>query len=168
MYEALTAAGEPHGIADCGYRAIESLRLEKGYRAWGADISPDHTPLEAGLGFAVKLGSNVDFLGRDALLRQREGALAKRLAGFTVDGDVVLLGRETLYRDGERVGWLSSGGYGYTVGKSIGYGYVRDAGGVSRDWLLAGRYELEVATERVPAEIHLAPLYDPKGERLRA
>ncbi len=169
VYEALMDAGHPHGIANCGYRAIESLRLEKGYRAWGSDLSPDHTPLEAGLGFAVKLRSNVDFLGRTALLAQREQGLRKRFAGFTVDDDdIVLLGRETVYRNGERVGWLSSGGYGYTLGKGIGYGYVRNAAGVSRDWLTAGSYELEVAAERVPARLHLQPLYDPGNERVRA
>ncbi len=168
VYEALMAAGAEHGIANAGYRAIESLRLEKGYRAWGADITPDHTPLEAGLGWAVRLDRDVDFVGREALLRQREGPLRKRLAGFTVDGDeTVLLGRETIFRDGERVGWLTSGGYGYTVGKSIGYGYVRHAQGVSRSWLETGRYELEVATERVPCKIHLRPLYDPGMERMK-
>jgi 4-methylaminobutanoate oxidase (formaldehyde-forming) len=81
---------------------------------------------------------------------------------------VVLLGRETIYRDGERVGWLTSGGYGYTVGKSIGYGYVRNSQGVTTDYLQSGRYELEVATERVPATLHLGPLYDPQNERVKA
>ena len=168
VYETLMEAGRPHGIANCGYRAIESLRLEKGYRAWGSDLSPDHTPLEAGLGFAVKLDANNDFLGRAALLAQRERGLNKRLCTFTVaDQSVVLLGRETLYRDGERVGWLGSGGYGYTVARGIGLGYVRRSAGVSREWLIAGRYELEVASERVAAELHLAPLYDPGNQRVR-
>ena len=168
LFEALMAAGAPHGLRPAGYRAIDSLRLEKGYRAWGADIGPDHTPLEAGLGWAVKLKSNTPFLGREALQAQSEGPLSKRLAGFTADPSVVLLGRETLYRDGRRVGWLSSGGYGYTLGKSIGYGYVRNPEGIDRDYLLTGRYELEVATERVPCEIHLGPLYDPEMARVKA
>ena len=89
------------------------------------------------------------------------------LAGFTTEPDVVLLGRETIYRDDARVGWLASGGYGYTLGRSIGYGYVRDPAGVDRDHVLAGRYELEVAGERVPAEVFLDPPYDPKDERVR-
>jgi 4-methylaminobutanoate oxidase (formaldehyde-forming) len=80
----------------------------------------------------------------------------------------VLLGRETIYRDGERVGWLTSGGFGYTVGKAIGYGYVRNAAGVDPDYLRSGRYELEVATERVPATLHLRPLYDPGMVRVRS
>jgi 4-methylaminobutanoate oxidase (formaldehyde-forming) len=169
VYDELVAAGASFGLAHAGYRAIESLRLEKGYRAWGADIGPDHTPLEAGLAFAVKLGSDQPFLGREALERQREGGLNKRFAGFTVDDpEVVLLGRETIYRDGERVGWLTSGGYGYTVGKAIGYGYVRNPTGVDVDFLRSGRYELEVATERVPASMHLRPLYDAEMIRVHA
>ena len=94
--------------------------------------------------------------------------LTKRLAGFTVDDpDVVLLGRETILRNGEPVGYLTSGGYGYTVGKSIGYGYVRNADGVSDDFLAAGDYELVVANDAVKAEIHMQPLYDPAGERVK-
>jgi sarcosine dehydrogenase len=168
VYDALMAAGKAHGIADAGYRAIESLRLEKGYRAWGSDIGPDHTPLEAGMAWAVKLKQNTPFLGREALAGQATGPLKKRLAAFTLDDPaVVLLGRETIFRDGQQVGWLTSGGYGYTVGKNIGYGYIRNPAGVQTDWLLSGRYELEVAAERVPATIHLAPLYDPKMERIK-
>jgi 4-methylaminobutanoate oxidase (formaldehyde-forming) len=169
VYEALMTAGEPHGIANAGYRAIESLRLEKGYRAWGADIGPDHSPLVAGLGWAVKLKSGTPFQGRAALEAQLARRLPRLLAGFTTDPSIVLLGRETIYRDGKRMGWLASGGYGYTVGRSIGYGYVRDPdNGVDRDSLLAGRYELEVATARVPAEIFLDPLYDPTMSRIKS
>jgi heterotetrameric sarcosine oxidase gamma subunit len=169
VYDALMAAGQSHGIANAGYRAIESLRLEKGYRAWGADIGPDHSPLVAGLAWAVKLKSNMPFQGREAIEAQAARPLPRLLAGFTADPAVILLGRETIYRDGKRVGWLTSGGYGYTVGRSIGYGYVRDPEhGVSRDGLLSGRYELEVATERVPAEIVFEPLYDPNMSRIKS
>jgi 4-methylaminobutanoate oxidase (formaldehyde-forming) len=169
VYDALMQAGEPHGIANAGYRAIESLRLEKGYRAWGADIGPDHSPLVAGLGWAVKLKSQTPFQGRAALEEQAAKPLPRLLAGFTTDPAIVLLGRETIYRDGKRVGWLTSGGYGYTIGRSIGYGYVRDPeNGVDRAKVLSGRYELEVATERVPAEVFLDPLYDPKMARIQA
>ena len=92
------------------------------------------------------------------------------LAGFTVDDPaIVLLGRETIYRDGKRVGWLSSAGWGYTVGRNIGFGYVRDAeNGVDSDFVMSGRYELEVATERVPADVFLKPLYDPDMQRIKA
>jgi 4-methylaminobutanoate oxidase (formaldehyde-forming) len=92
----------------------------------------------------------------------------KLLTTFTVDPSVVLLGRETIYRDGDRVGWLSSGGFGYTIDRSIGLGYVRNPGGVTADWVLAGTYELEVATGRVAAQATLAPLYDPTNSRVKA
>jgi sarcosine dehydrogenase len=168
VYDRLIEAGRPLGLVDAGYRAIESCRLEKGYRAWGTDIGPDHTPIEAGLGWAVKDRSDVDFIGRGAIVRQRHDGVLKRLAAFTADASVVLLGRETIFRDGERVGWLSSAGYGYTIGRSIGYGYVRHPDGVSTAFVNDGTYELEVATERVPCEVSLRPLYDPAGERIKA
>jgi len=169
VYEALMAAGADQGLVNAGYRAIETLRLEKGFRAWGADIGPDHTPLEAGLGGFVKFASGIEFTGRDALLAQREAGVKKLLAGFTVDDPaVVLLGRETIYRNGKRVGWLSSGGFGHTLGVPIGYGYVRHPDGVTAEYVMAGRYELEVASVRVPAQAHLTPLYDPKMERVKA
>ena len=168
VYDLLMEAGRPHGIANAGYRAIESLRLEKGYRAWGSDIGPDHSPLEAGMAWAVKLKQNTPFQGREALAEQSTQPLKKRLACFTVDDpNIVLLGRETIFRDGKQVGWLTSGGYGYTVAQNIGYGYVRNPEGVPSDWLMTGRYELEVATERVPAGIHMSALYDPKMERIK-
>jgi len=168
VYEALMAAGAGQGLVNAGYRAIETLRLEKGYRAWGSDIGPDHTPVEAGLAWACKMKSGLPFLGREAVAAQLAGGVTKRLAGFTVDAPaVILLGRETIYRDGLRVGWLSSGGFGHTLGKPIGYGYVRNAGGVTEDWMKSGRYTLEVASERVPCQIHAAPLYDPSNLRVR-
>jgi 4-methylaminobutanoate oxidase (formaldehyde-forming) len=169
LYESLMEAGQKHGIANAGYRAIDSLRLEKGYRAWGADIGPDHSPLVAGLGWAVKLKGDTQFQGRPALESQLNKRLPRLLAGFTADPSVLLLGRETIYRDGKRVGWLTSGGYGHTIGRAIGYGYVRDAeNGVTRDELLSGSYQLEVATERVPAEIFFEPLYDPAMSRIKS
>lgn len=168
VFDALLAAGRPHGLALAGYRAIETLRLEKGYRAWGGEIGPDHSPLVASLGWAVKLKSGVPFLGRDALVAQRAKPLPRLLAGFLVDPAIVLLGRETIFRDGRRAGWLASGGFGHTLGRSIGYGYVRDPGGVDADHVLSGRYELEVAGERVAATAFLAPPYDPKMERVKA
>lgn len=169
VYQALMAAGAPHGIVNAGYRAIETLRLEKGYRAWAADIGPDHTPLEAGLGWAVKLKKDIPFQGRDALLKQAAAPLKKLLAGFTtLDPAIPLLGRETIFRDGRRVGWLSSGGFGYTIGTAIGYGYIREPDGVDVDSLAASSWELEVATERVPCRLHLEPLYDPQSLRVKA
>ena len=168
VYEVLMEAGKDSGISNAGYRAIESLRLEKSYRAWGADITADITPFEAGLGWAVKLKSGTDFIGREALLSKQKQPLKKRLACFTInDPDVVLLGRETIYRNGEVVGWLTSGGWGYTVNKNIGYGYVRNPEGVDNEYFISGTYELEVATVRHSCKLQLGPLYDPKLERVR-
>jgi 4-methylaminobutanoate oxidase (formaldehyde-forming) len=169
VFDALMKAGAVHGIRPVGYRALESLRLEKGYRAWGSDITPNDTPFEAGLGWAVKLRKNTDFLGRRALEKVAGQMLNKRFAGFTVDDpDIVLLGRETILRNGEPVGYLTSGGYGYTIGESIGYGYVRNADGISDDFLQSGDYELVVAMDRTPAKIWLESVYDPRSERVKA
>ena len=169
VYDALMRAGEPMGLKLAGYRAIESLRLEKGYRAWGSDITPNDTPLEAGLGWATKLNSNVDFIGRAALEAKREEPLAKMLVGFTTEReDVVLVGRETILRDGKFAGYLTSGGYGYTVAKPIGYGYVRNPEGVTDQYVMAGNYELVVAQERIKATPHLKSIYDPTHARVKA
>jgi len=168
VYDALMAAGAGLGLINAGYRAIESCRLEKGYRAWGSDIGPDHTPVEAGLAWAVKTRKNILFRGREAVEGQLSGGVKKMLACFVPDDpDIVLLGRETIYRDGRRVGWLSSGGFGYTIGKAIGFGYVRNPLGVTEDFVLSGSYELDVARERVPCAVSLKPLYDPEMRRVR-
>ncbi len=168
VYNELHRAGADLGLRNAGYRAIESLRLEKGYRAWGSDLTPDHTPLEAGLGWAVKLNSDIAFIGKESLQNQASNGLKKQLACFTVeDPSITLIGRETLYRNGQRVGWLSSAGFGHTVGCPIGLGYVRDPKGVDRTFLESGTYELEVAGTKVPCRIHLEPLYDPKNQRVK-
>jgi len=168
VYQTIMQAGQEHGIRNAGYRAIESLRLEKGYRAWGADIGPDHTPIEAGLGWAVKSKTGIDFKGKDAIVQQQKSGVKKMLACFTVDdADVILLGRETIYRNGKRVGWLSSGGFGYTLGLSIGYGYVRNADGVDVAFVESGDYELEVSTERVKARVYLKPLFDEGMDKIK-
>ena len=168
VYDVLMEVGKDFGIVNAGYRAIESLRLEKGYRAWGADITADTTPFEAGLGWAVKLKSGTEFIGREALSAKQKLPLEKRLACFTIDDpDVVLLGRETIYRNGKIVGWLTSGGWGYTVNQNIGFGYVHNPKGVDDEFLNSGTYELEVAAVRLPCKLQLGPLYDPKMERVR-
>jgi 4-methylaminobutanoate oxidase (formaldehyde-forming) len=169
VFDCLMEAGAGAGIRPVGYRALESLRLEKGYRAWSSDITPNDTPFEAGLGWAVKMRGNADFIGRAALERAAGKPLVKRLAGFVLaDPEVVLVGRETILRDGAPVGYLTSGGYGYTLGRPVGYGYVRNAGGVTDEFLTSGRYELVVAGETCAAEIGLAPFYDPTNARVRA
>jgi len=163
VYDALMQVGLSAGLRPVGYRALESLRLEKGYRAWGSDITPNDTPFEAGLGWAVKLKSGIPFMGRDALLALQGKPMKKQLATFTTDReDVVLLGRETILRNDEFAGYLTSGGYGYTIGKPIGLGYVRHPEPATGD------YELVVANERVKARIHFEPLYDPQNLKVKA
>ncbi|MCA1242154.1 FAD-dependent oxidoreductase [Stappia stellulata] len=169
VFDTLMRVGKAHDIRLAGYRAIDSLRLEKGYRAWGSDITANDSPYEAGLGWAVKLKSGLAFTGRAAAERAANSPLKKKLAAFTVeDPNVVLLGRETILRNGEFAGYLTSGGFGYTLRRPIGYGYVRNADGVNDDYLAEGDYELVVANERVKATLHLEPLYDPKNERVKA
>jgi sarcosine dehydrogenase len=157
------------GYPPVGYRALESLRLEKGYRAWGSDITPNDTPHEAGLGWAVRRNSNTGFVGQQALAALAGLPLTKRFAGFVIDDpDAVLVGRETILRNGQPVGYLTSGGYGYTIGKSVGYGYVRNEDGVSNGFLEDGDYELVIAMERFPARIGLKPFVDPANAKVKA
>ncbi len=167
VYERLMEAGRQHGIANAGYRAIESLRLEKGYRAWGSDIGPDHSPFEAGLAWAVKLAKG-PFLGRDALLAQQSQPLKKRLACFTVDDPgVVLLGRETIYRDGAARGMAVQCGLGLYRRQEHRIRLRAHADGVDDAMLTSGSYQLEVASERVACRLHLGALYDHRAERVK-
>jgi len=167
VFDAVMDAGLAVGIRPVGYRALESLRLEKGYRAWSSDITPSDTPFEAGLGWAVKMKSNTEFIGRAAL--QAAGPLTKRFVGLTLENPAaVLVGRETILRNGIPVGYLTSGGYGYTLDKSIGYGYVRAVEGVSDAFLTSGDYALVVAAETLPARLTLTAPYDPDNARIKA
>lgn len=169
IFDALMQAGKPWDIRPVGYRALESLRLEKGYRAWGSDITPNDTPYEAGLGWAVRRNSNTGFVGQKALAAIAGQPLTKRFVGFVIDDpDAVLVGRETILRNGQPVGYLTSGGYGYTIGKSVGYGYVRNEDGVSDEFLEDGDYELVIAMERFPARIGMKPFIDPANARVKA
>jgi 4-methylaminobutanoate oxidase (formaldehyde-forming) len=167
VYDDVVAAGDGLGLRHAGYHAMDSLRLEKGYRSWGHDIGPDDTPLEAGLGFAVAFEKE-GFVGREALLRQRAGPRARRLVMFTLDDpEPLLLGDEPIWRDGALVGRITSGAYGHTLGRSVGMGYVTHPDGIDAAFLGAGRWELEIATERFPATPRLEPPYDPASARVR-
>jgi 4-methylaminobutanoate oxidase (formaldehyde-forming) len=160
LWDELWAAGREHGLVAGGYKAIDSLRLEKGYRVWGSDITPDQTPYEAGLGFAVKLDKG-DFVGREALVAASEPEV--RLACLTLaDPRAVALGSEPVRADGRVLGRVTSGGYGYTVERSIAYAYL------PAELAAPGTaVEVEIFGEWVPAEVTEEPLYDPRGERLR-
>ena len=160
LWDTLWKAGRGHGLLAGGYKAIDSLRLEKGYRVWGADITPDDTPYEAGLGFAVKLDKE-DFIGREALLEAQEPE--RRLACLALsDPRSVALGSEPVRVEGELVGRVTSGGYGYTVERSIAYAYI-PAGYAQPEQPV----EVEIFGEWISGEVAPEPLFDPAGERLR-
>jgi glycine cleavage system T protein len=162
LWDTLWEAGRAHGLVAGGYKAIDSLRLEKGYRVWGADITPDETPYEAGLDFAVKLDKG-DFVGRDALVEAKERPLERKLACLVLeDPRSVALGSEPVRVDGEVVGRVTSGGYGYTVERSIAYAYLPAAAAET-----ARPLEVEIFGELVAGEVADEPLWDPKGERIR-
>ena len=169
VYDQIVAAGRKHGLRLAGFHAMDSLRVEKAYRAWGLDIVDLDTPLEAGLRFAVAFDKDVKFLGKEALLRQLESGVTKRLAVFTLDDpEPLLLGDEPIYRDGVLAGRTTCGTFGHTLGRSVGMGYVESEGGVTPGYIRAGSYEIEVAAERYTARARLTPPYDPKGERVRS
>jgi 4-methylaminobutanoate oxidase (formaldehyde-forming) len=169
-FDAIAAAGEAHGLVMAGMHAMDSCRVEKRFVHFGHDVGDEDTPLEAGLGFVCAFDKGVDFIGRDALLRQRgAGPLRKRLVQFLLhDRDAMLYHHEPILKDGAIVGHLSSGNYGHTLGGSVGLGYVRCAEGVSADYLATGGFEIDVAGVRIPATASLSALYDPRGERMRA
>jgi glycine cleavage system T protein len=169
VYDAVVAAGEDLGLRHAGYHAMDSLRIEKAYRSWGHDLGCEDTPLESGLGFAVRWDKRGAFIGRDALLAQREKPLARRLVVFVLDdAEPLLYHDEPIWRDGALVGRIASGAYGHTVGRSVGLGWVSHPGGVTDAFVTAGRWEIEIACERRPARAQLAPPYDPKSLRVRA
>src|SRR5207247_2038402 len=138
------------------------------YRSWGHDIGPEDTPYEAGLAFAVRLDKPATFIGRDALLDRRGQPVRRRLLVFTLDDPEPLVYHdEPIWRDATLVGRVTSGAYGHTVGRAIGLGYVEHADGVTDAFVASGRWELEIAGDRVPARAQLAPPYDPKSSRVR-
>ncbi len=168
VYDALVEAGQDLGLAHAGYHAMDSLRIEKAYRSWGHDIGSEDTPLQAGLGFAVRLDKAAPFIGREALLALRDRPLARRLLVFTLeDPQPLLYHDEPIWRDGALVGSISSGAYGHTLGRAVGLGYVAHPDGVTDAFIASGRWELEVAGERLPARAQLTPPYDPKSIRVR-
>ena len=169
VYDAIVAAGDDLGLKHAGYHAMDSLRMEKAYRSWGHDVGGEDTPLEAGLGFAVRLDKTAAFIGQDALRAQLDRPLRRRLVVFTLeDPEPPLYHDEPIWRDGALVGRITSGAYGHTLGRAVGLGYVEHPDGVSDAFVDAGRWELEIACERVPAHAQPDPPYDPKSTRIRA
>ncbi len=169
VYEALQEAGRDLGLVDCGYYALEALRLEKGYRAWSRELTPDITPYEAGLGFAVAMDKPGGFIGREALDGAKGKPLARRIVQFTLDdGDPMLWGGELVLRDGRPVGEVRSAAYGHTLGRAVALALLEDAAGIDKAWLEQGRFEIDIAGERHAATPHLRPAYDPASNRVKA
>jgi 4-methylaminobutanoate oxidase (formaldehyde-forming) len=163
VHELLHAAGQPFGVADVGYRAIDRLRMEKGYVYWSTDVTPDTTPWEAGLDWRVDLDKG-DFCGREALVEQRAevGGVARRLCTFTLEQMAYPVSGEAIIADGTVVGFTTSANFGHTVGKPIAYGYLPAALAERSDFII------EVYGEPIPATRHSGALYDPTNARLRS
>ncbi|MEI7744842.1 MAG: FAD-dependent oxidoreductase [Chloroflexota bacterium] len=170
VYDELIGASDGLGLRHAGYHALNSLRVEKAYRHMGHDITEEDSPLEAGLGFCVSWDKPGGFIGRDALARRRDEGSNRRLVAFTVDNpEALVYHNELIWRDGELVGYVTSGWYGHTLGHAVGLGYVTapSAAECTPDWIMGGRYELEIERERFAATPFLRPPYDPTGARIK-
>jgi heterotetrameric sarcosine oxidase gamma subunit len=170
VYQDLMAAGADLGVANGGYYAIESLRLEKAYRAFGRELTPDYNPAEAGLLFACKLAGGIGFLGREAVEKARADGPRRRLVSVVAsDPDVMMWGGELLLRDGEPAGLVTSAAWGETLGAAVGLAYLRDpAGGpVTAEFARTGRYEVNVAGQVTAATVSVRPPYDPQGKKIK-
>mmetsp|Transcript_58774 Transcript_58774/g.120227 ORF Transcript_58774/g.120227 Transcript_58774/m.120227 type:complete len:913 (+) Transcript_58774:43-2781(+) len=170
VYEELFRKGKKHHLANAGYRAIDSMSIEKGYKHWHEDVRMDDTPLEAGLGWAVKLKTDVDFCGREALEAQKEHGVRKRLICLTLESHLPLHKRETIWNDGQCVGYIRRADYGHTSGKVIGYGYVSHPEGekVTNKWLKTCNFEVHTTNrEFVPAVWQPKVVFDPSNERVK-
>jgi 4-methylaminobutanoate oxidase (formaldehyde-forming) len=169
VYDLIAEAGAGHGLVDAGTYALTSLRVEKAYRAWGHDVGPEDTPLEAGLGFAVRFAKPVAFVGREALLAQRETGVERRLVVLTLeDPEALPLGDEPILHDGRIVGQVTSAAFGHSLGRAIALGYVRLPERVAvEEMIAADGLELNIAGRRFAAGASLQAPWDPKGRRLR-
>ncbi len=169
VYDRIIDVGSDFGLVHAGMETLESTRTEAGRRDYGLDMENTDTPLEAGVGFALDFDKPGGFIGREALLEQRETRPYKtRLVQFLLeDPEPLLYGEEPIMLDGVAVGYLRSGAYGHTLGGAMGMGYVEDADGVTIEMIRAGGFEIQVAGERFPAKASLRPMYDPKGLRVR-
>ena len=168
VYERLVEAGKPFGLRHAGLKALASLRMEKGYRDYGHDIDNTDNAFETGLGFAVDL-KKPDFIGRADALKQKAAPMQRRLAQVLVkDPEPLLFHAEVVLRDGKPVGYVRAGYYGHTLGGAVGLAMIEAGEPLTPGWLNAGRWEIDIAGKRYPAEVSLKPLYDPQMERIKA
>jgi heterotetrameric sarcosine oxidase gamma subunit len=169
VYEDLMAAGTDLGVVNAGFYAIESMRLEKGYRAFGRELTPDYNPVEAGLLFACKLKTDIGFLGREAVEQARSAGPAQRLVSIAADDpDVMMWGGELLLRDGQAAGLVTSAAWGASLRASVAMAYVRHHAGavVTPDYIRSGHYQVNVGGRVCGARVSLRPLFDPEGEKV--
>ncbi len=168
IYDRIVVAGAAYGLTHAGYHALNSLRLEKGYRHWGHDVTDEDSPLEAGLDFVVKFDKIDGFMGREALLLQQERGISRKLIQLRLtDPEPLIYHNEPIWRDGRLVGHITSGAYGHTFNRAIGLGYVEIGPSLKHESLMEGVYEVEIAGKRVPAEVSLRAFYDPEDMRIR-
>jgi 4-methylaminobutanoate oxidase (formaldehyde-forming) len=170
VYQDLMEAGKPFGVGRGGYYTIESMRLEKGYRAFGRELTPSENPVEAGLLFACKLKTDIAFLGREAVEKAKAEGAHKKLVGFSVDDPAAMLwGGELILRDGAVAGQVTSASWGETVGACVGLAYVRaaDRSVINADWVKAGGYQVNVGGQMYPISVSLRPIYDPTSAKIR-
>ncbi|MEO9239929.1 MAG: FAD-dependent oxidoreductase, partial [Jatrophihabitantaceae bacterium] len=171
VYEQLVEKGAEFGLANAGYYSINSLRLEKGYRAFGAELTPDYSPVEAGLLFACKLKTDLSFLGRSAVEQLRAAGPRRRLVSFKLDDPTQMMwGGELVLRDGVPSGQVSSAAWATTTGACVGLAYLwrPDDGPILAEHIRSGSYQIDIGGTRVAAHVQLGPLYDPTNERIRS
>ena len=170
-FDRIVEAGDGCGLRLAGMHALDSCRVEKKFVHFGHDVADVDTPVEAGMRWVCRMDKAVPFIGRDAIARQLDTGRPppKRLLQLVLESpEPLLFGHEPMLRDGEAVGYLTSGSYGHTLGGGVGLGYARNEDGVSGDWVAAGTWEVLVEGERVPARASLGALYDPQGLRARS
>lgn len=172
VFERLIAAGAEFGLTPAGMHTMNNCRTEKAYRHWGHDMSDEETPIEAGLGFAIAWDKKGGFIGREALLKQKALPVhPKRMVCIALEDSStaapMMYHEEPIYRNGVIVGSTTSGAWGHRVNLSLGMGYVSNDGGVTKDWLDSGKWEVELAWKRYSAKVQLLSFYDPKGERIK-
>lgn len=168
VYDVLISSSVDLGLVNAGMFALDSCRLEKGYRHWGHDMGPEDTPIDVGLGFAVAYEKDVEFTGRDAMLRKRDAGSDRRLVLFHVEGEPLILHDEPVYRNGRLVGQTTSGGRAFRTGGSLAFAMITAPETISKDWIDAGEFTIKIAGDLHAAIPLHRPPYDPKSMRLKS
>ena len=169
VYEEVRRNGNRFDLRHAGFHAMNSLRLEAGYRHWGHDISDEDTPLEAGLGFAIAWEKPTEFIGRESLLKQRYQPLTKRLIQLRVeDPDLISYHDDPIFRDNVYVGRTTGGMWSHTQDRCLSMAYINNSSGVKQDWLDSGDWHIEIGTRRRPITPSIRSFYDPKNHKVRS